>query len=56
MERSKSVSPSRDGAQLQDINKLVRRMLIKIIKLSLLVLELPVSQPQKLLEKLDIKD
>lgn len=56
MERSKSVSPSRDGAQLQDINKSVRRMLIKIIKLSLLVLELPVSQPQKLLEKLDIKD
>lgn len=31
-------------------------MLIKIIKLSLLVLELPASQPQKLLEKLDIKD
>ena len=48
--------PSRDGVRLQIINKSVRRMLIKISKLLLLVLELQVFLPQKLLEKLGTKD
>jgi hypothetical protein len=50
------VFPSRDGVRLQIINKSVRRMLIKISKLLLLVLELQVFLPQKLLEKLGTKD